>query len=128
MTSCHYRSAFLWPFLHCSFNVFTCLSKMCHFLLLRGGAPPFSMSLTTFSLATWKSFIVWITFYRDGFLRPENQKKNKQILKQLHVNLILADDSISGSASCRNVRLTYSFMNLWYKPRIFIWDKKNEPL
>ena len=53
---------------------------------------------------------------------------NKQILKQLHVNLILADDSISGSASCRNVRLTYSLMNLWYKPRIFIWDKKNEPL
>ena len=55
---------------------------------------------------------MWIKFYTDGFLTPENQKMNKQTLKQLHVNVISADDSISGSAWCRNFRLTYSLINL----------------
>ena len=53
---------------------------------------------------------MWIKFYTDGFLTPENQKMNKQT--QLHVNVISADDSISGSAWCRNFRLTYSLINL----------------
>ena len=53
---------------------------------------------------------------------------NKQTLKQLQISLISADDSISGSAWCTNVRLSYSLMNSWHKRRIFIWDKKNKPL
>ena len=65
--------------------------------------PPFSMS--QFSLATWKYFITRIKFDRDGCLTPENQKTHKQKLRQSHVNLISADDNISGSTLCGNVTL-----------------------
>ena len=69
--------------------------KTIHFLLRRGRAPPFSMSRTSFSLATWKSFILWIKFCRDGFLTPENQKMNKQTLKQLQVLVVVLSVEIS---------------------------------